>query len=256
MRLGLHSDGQYLYPLHGLGDGGTSTQLDQQIAGVATTMATTTVGILGALHAVIGGVAFAGPMGPLIAGVIAGLGALATVLIKEFSGCGQTCIIASNDANKYEPYLQQNLQVYLSSPIHYASLQAAALNNFDTIWTALRTACSDPSLADAGRRCISDRQSGACQWKSSTYGWAQDSTGTWKFTPSGPAGSGSQCWNWVDYYRASIANDPTVVPDPVPSQSSTTNTNMGLGTGTGPLGGIPVPLLLAGAGLLAFALMD
>jgi hypothetical protein len=250
------------YPfLNGLGDVAT----DQQIAGVATTMATTTVGLLAAFHVAIMGTAMAGPVGAAIAGAAVALGALAQVLIKEFSGCGQSCIVASNDANKYEPYLQQNLQAYLSSPIHYASLQQAALNNFDTIWTALRTACSDPNLGQAGQRCISDRQPGACQWKASPGGWAQDSTGNWKYTAAGSSGSGDQCWNWFVGYRDPIANDPTVVPDPVPgSQSSsaaTINTAPGglFNTSTGAIGGtiagIPASLLIAGGGLLLFMLM-
>lgn len=181
-------------------------QLDQQINSIATTGASTTVGILTSLGTL------SGPVGAAIAGVIAVASLIANMIGK---GCGQTCIVASNDANKIEPVLQQNLQAYLSSPVRYKSLQTAALNNFDTVWNALKTACSDPSLAAAGQRCISDRQSGACKYHTSPGGWANG-----VYTAPGQNNSGPACWNWFIGYRDPIANDPTVVPDPTPAPIS------------------------------------
>jgi hypothetical protein len=244
----------------GMGD----AQLDQQISSTAVGAATATVGILAALHSVVFGLAITGPIGAAIGGAIAALGMVANLLIKEFSGCGQSCIIASNDANKFETYLQQNLAAYVSSPVRYASMQAAALANFDTIWNALEQACSDPSLGDAGRRCISDRSAGACQWKATPGSWNQVN-GVWTWTGAGQAGSGDTCWNWDSGYRAPIANDPGVQPDPVPGDTGPVGASDGTGDGSTDtssgvsVGGmsIPGPLLLAGAALLAaFALTD
>jgi hypothetical protein len=174
-------------------------QTSQQINSIVTTGASATLSILVGLKAVIGGVALAGPVGAAIGAVIA-VGAL---IANMFHGCGQTCIVASQDADKFEVPLKQNLAAYMSAPVHYASLQAAALNNVDTLFAALQQACSDPNLGDAGRRCISERlDPGACHWRN-----AGGNT---------PAGSGDQCWNWVKGYRDPIANDPNVVPDPSP----------------------------------------
>lgn len=259
MRLGLHSgpNGNHVtyYPqayLPGLGSLGDSTQ---QTAAVATQLASTSVGILAGLGAYIGPIAFAGPAGAAIAGAIVALGALAQVVIKQFSGCGQTCIIASDDANKYGSLMTQNLNAYLSAPVHYYSLQQAALHNFDAFWAVMAQACSDPQLGPAGQRCISDRQQGACVWKSSPGGWAKDSTGQWIYTAPGPSGSGDACWNYFIGMRDPIANDPTVVPDPTPGSNPVplqldANGNPIPATSTS---SIPLPLLLGGAALLALA---
>ena len=183
-----------------------------QIQNIATTGASTTVSLLTSLS-VIGG-----PWGAAAGAVIA----VGSLIAGLFKGCGSSCVLASNDANKIWPVLQQNLQAYLSAPVHYKSLQAAALNNFDTVWQALVTACSDPSLGAAGQRCISDRQQGSCAYKTSPGGW---SNGT--YTYPGANGSGSTCWNWFIGARDPIANDPTVVPDPTPASVSSTAASAG-----------------------------
>jgi len=185
--------------------------------------------------------------GPIAAAVVA----VGMALANAFSGCGQTCVQATNIANQVEPLLDQNLQAYLSAPVHYASLQAAALNNFTTTWNALQQACSNPSLAAAGQRCITDRQAGACTWKASPGGWSQGSDGTWSYTPWGAAGSGSSCWNWFVGYHDPIANDPTVVPDPSPVTSAVSSISSALSSGS--LFGLPLSSLLLPAGLLLLA---
>jgi len=192
------------YRFYGLGD-----IAPQQINAIVTTGASTTVGILAALGVV------GGPVGAAVGGLIA----VGSLVANLFHGCGVTCTAATNIANKLEPVMAQNLQHYMSAPVHYRSLQQAALNNFDTAWRALQQACSDPSLAQAGQRCISDRQPGACVWKNDGKG--------------GAAGSGNVCWNWFVGYRDPIANDPNVVDDPIAvdvsqlsSGSPSSNTNL------------------------------
>ena len=152
----------------------------------------------GQFLSVAGSVApFTGPAAPFVSlGV-----ALTGLLMKVFSGCGQTCVLASNEANQVEQYLQKNLALYQASG-HTHSEQAAALANFDNAWSVLEQYCGNPQLGNAGHNCIADRQAGACKWKNDGAG--------------GPAGSGSICWNWFVGYRDPIANDPNVVPDPSP----------------------------------------
>jgi hypothetical protein len=145
---------------------------------------------------------------PIIGAAIAGVTFLVADLIKN-SGCGQTCIETSQWANQAEPLLQQNIQAYFSVPAPRSqSQQNASLANFYAVWARLVQMCSDPSTGDAGKRCISDRQSGACTWHQSTA-WV--SLGI----PGEP--QPGECWNWFSGYRDPIANDPNVVADSVGS---------------------------------------
>ncbi len=140
---------------------------------------------------------------PVIGAALAGVTILATALIKN-SGCGQTCIETSQWANQVEPVLKQNLAAYFALPVpRTQSQQNAALANFDAFWARLVEMCSNPSTGNAGKRCISDRQAGACKWPA-----ASDS-------PYGGPKKGA-CWNWFNAYRDPIANDQ-VVADSVSS---------------------------------------
>lgn len=210
------------------------------IANQAASAATITGQLAGALSGI-----------PVVGPAVAAAAQIGLLLANVFSGCGKTCVEASNLANQAEPILLQNLQNYLNAPIRYASLQAAALNNFDLTWNALTQACSDPSLGSAGQACISDRQRGACHYQTSPGGWSQAS-GNWTYQGAGPQGSGTSCWNWFVGYRDPIANDPGVVPDPVPGAAAVESlaTSVGLPQ---TLFGLPSGdvLMLAGALLLA-----
>lgn len=199
------------------------------IAAVAEQGAITTGAILSGL-AKLGTISGAfGPAAP-IAAVVVGLVEVGFAIAKLFGGCGDTCVEATAIANQLQVYWQQNLDKYMQAPVHYYSLQQAALNNFMTGVDAMRKACGDPALGDAGRRCISERlDPNACAIKDDAGG----------------------CHNaWIDFYNP-IKNDPNVVPDPVDSSSSG-----GLFSGTGGGGGFPMPLLLIGGGVLALTLMN
>jgi hypothetical protein len=168
------------------------------IAAIAAQGAATTGGILAGLAgmgAILPEFALAGPIGA----AIAGLTAVGIAIAGVFSGCGQTCVQATQDANTVEAYLAQNLHHYLDAPVHYRSLQLAAINNFNTAWNALVKACSDPTLGTAGVNCIHNRQEGSCDFHNGPDGWG-----------TGP------CWNWWIGYLDPIRNDPNVVPDPPP----------------------------------------
>jgi hypothetical protein len=195
--------------------------------------------------AVLTGTLVAGPLGAAVAAAVSQIGIL---LANVFSGCGQTCTQASDLANQAEPLLQQNLASYLAEPVHYASLQAAYLNNFTLTWNALVAACGNPALQSAGQNCISDRQEGACHYQTSPGGWQQQN-GTWVYVNPGAQGSGSTCWNWFVGYHDPIANDPTVVPDPAGALPSNLLSSIGISP-TATLFGLPVVDVALAAGAL------
>ena len=227
---------------------GALSQQGQTIASAAAAGASTTASILVALGTV------GGPVGA----VIAGIAALGIALANVFGGCGNTCVEATNIANQVGPILGNNLETYLSAPIHYASMQAAALNNFDTAWAALEQGCSNPALGSAGKACISDRQAGGCTWKvAEPFGWTQGADGSWSYVPAGAADpNGTICWNWFSGMRDPIANDPTVVPDPSPVSATATNLLSDVGvSSTATIAGIPVSDLLLPGALLLLALL-
>ena len=230
---------------------GTLDPQTQQIAGIAATAATTTATILVALGTI------GGPVGAAIAG-IAGIG---IAIANLFSGCGQTCVEATNIADQAGALIDQAYNYYMNSPVHYASMQAAYLNLFDGTWAAMVKACSNPQLGAAGQRCITDRQAGSCAYQVSPFGWQQDpATGKWTWVEAGPNGSGTVCWNSFVGRRDPVANDPTVVPDTV---GAITDPTTGAVTGIQPpsifggAGGASImPLVLfAGAGIVAVSLL-
>lgn len=138
---------------------------------------------------------------PIIGAAIAGVSILAQYLIRN-SGCGPTCVQTSSWANQAAQLLDQNIHAYFASSPRTKSQQAAALETFDNIWSQLQKLCSQPSVGNAGVRCISDRQSGACTWKQTA-----DKVPSWGTPAAG------ECWNWFSGYRDPIANDPDVVSD-------------------------------------------
>jgi hypothetical protein len=123
------------------------------------------------------------------------------------SGCGQTCIVTSQWANQAAAKLQQILDGYFALPApRTQAQQAVALAAFDSVWQVLNQQCSQPGTGDAGVRCITDRQAGACTWKQ-------------KYAPVYPNEPEiGACWNWFNGYRDPIAKDP-VVPDQTTSVS-------------------------------------
>ena len=163
---------------------------------------------------------------PFVGPIIAGVAILATVLIKN-SGCGKTCIQTSQWANEAAELLQQNLDAYRSLPVPRSRAnQALALQTFDQVWARLSEMCSDPQWGDAGRRCISDRQRGACTWKDA-----------------------GECWDWFKGYRDPIANDSNVVDDSL-SASSVSGALDSVFGGAGGLNLVPI-LIIGGLVLLA-----
>lgn len=163
-------------------------------ASIAQAGAATTVMTLVAMGSL------AGPVGALVGAAAGALILVGSLIAKQFQGCGQTCTEATKIANQVSDLLIRNRDVYLTSPVHYRSLQAAALNNFDMTAAAMRQACGNPQLGDAGQRCIGERlvRGAPAPWCPSA-----DHTGC----------------DWITAMRDPIANDPHVVDDPPPGSS-------------------------------------
>ncbi len=210
-------------------------------ATIAASGASTTASLLVAFS-VIGG-----PVGAVIA-AIAGIGVL---LAKTFQGCGATCVQASQYANQVElNLLRPNLQAYLSSPVRTVSMQAAALNNYNSAIAALEQACGQASLGKAGANCIDERvNASSCQWKASPGGW---DASTCSYTGYGASGSGNACVNWVVLYHDPIANDPCVQPDSVLTSGASSGGLIPSSLTSSTILGIPTPFAIGGLLLAAW----
>jgi hypothetical protein len=119
---------------------------------------------------------------PIIGAAIAGVTLLVGAWMNSIAKHNAEKTQATAIVNQAEPLLKQNLAAFQSLANPTRSEQAAALSNFDAIWSQVVSACSSSSLEDAGKRCISDRSAGGR-------------------------------WNWAGYYRDPIANAANVVPD-------------------------------------------
>jgi hypothetical protein len=196
-----------------------------------------TVGSSGFILGISGAIAI-----PIIGAALAGI-TLGIVAILN-SGCGQTCVITSNWANQAETLLVQNIAAYFALPApRTAEQKAQALANFDQIWNYLAQQCGQPATGNAGQKCISDRMAGACTWKQTH---APDYPGQPQI---------GACWNWFNAYRDPIANDPAVVTQTTVDPQTTISQIAGGNTIVSPSTGSSSLLLLAGAGLLAFAFL-
>jgi hypothetical protein len=197
------------YVLTGMG---TAAQTSQEVQIGGTVVASGAAAVLGSIAASGGSVL--GLTGAALRAAVPIIGAAlaaATILVQYLvanSGCGQTCIETSSWANQAAAALQQVLDAYFALPApRTQSQQALAIANFNTIWAQLVAACGQPGTGNAGVKCISDRQAGACTWK-------QNKTPVYPGEPAIGA-----CWNWFNGYLGPIQADP-VVPDTVASDLS------------------------------------
>lgn len=213
------------YRMAGMGQGSTA----QQVVTYTSTAAEATVpALVGPTVAGLLGIAPAAAI-PIVGAAIAGISVAIEAILN--SGCGQTCVETSEWANQAETYLEKNIAQYFAIPApRPQAVQQLALANFQAIWNQLNKLCSQPGTGNAGVRCISDRQDGACKWKA-----------TGQQYPGGPAPGA--CWNWWNGYFYPIANDPNVT-----TASSTLASAAGnLVSGVTSSGISPVWLIAAGA---------
>lgn len=154
----------YVRTHRGLGDAQSAAQTFARTSqlGIGTGSA-----VAGALTSSAGPLAGATILGmapavaiPVIGAALVGVTFAVTKLIQN-SGCGPTCIQATEYANKSADLMQQNVKAYFSlAAPRPRSAQVQALANFDALWQQLVQLCSDPKLGNAGKRCISERQPG------------------------------------------------------------------------------------------------
>jgi hypothetical protein len=190
----------------GLGDAVSATRNVQIGGSLAASGASAVLGSIAASGGSVLGLTGAA-LSAAVPIIGAGLAA-ATMLVQYLvanSGCGQTCIVTSEWANKAADALQQVMDGYFALPApRTEAQQALAKANFKTIWDQLVAACSQAGTGDAGKRCISDRQAGACTWRQ-------------KYAPVYPGQPQvGECWNWFNGYLGPIEADH-VVPDPSPA---------------------------------------
>lgn len=182
---------------------------------------------------------------PVVGAVIAGVTLALQYLITN-SGCGQTCIETSSWANQVAAQLDKNIAAYFSLPTpRPLSAQTLALANFDSSWAQLQQLCGQAGTGDAGVRCITDRQAGACTWKQTA-----DKVPSWGTPPVGA------CWNWFNGYRDPIANDTNVYNDAAVSSAASTGTTITPGASSqspSTVGVSPVWLAVGAAALLGLA---
>lgn len=253
-----------VYPLSGLGQTSiTSVQAITgiskgavQISGTASSglpISTKVESSVAAGLATASGFLATNPATAPIALILLGAAAVADFLgvLGIGSGCGQTCVLSSQYADKASAILDQNIHTYFSIPApRSASVQSSTLIVFDSVWNDLVQQCSNPALGDAGRRCITDRQAGACTWHQTAD----------KVPPWGTPAAGA-CWNWFNGYRDPIASDPNVISDAQWQQLQSANNPSAVSDGSVLPSSSTIfstsnlPLFIGG-GLILFALMS
>ena len=231
---------------YGFGDitGQQGVAIGQSVAGSSVAIASAT-GSLAPIAAALG--VSVPVLGAIVGAAILGAGYAIQAIMN--SGCGQTCIVSTNFANQANAALQQNIAAYFALPIpRPKSSQTAAVANFDMLWNWLQQPqqCGNPALGDAGKRCITDRQSGACTWHQ-----AANTVPPWGTPPAGA------CWNWFNGYRDPIANDTNVYDDSSEvlqvingTLTATPIVSSGAGASTSLIGGLPSWWPLAAAAVL------
>lgn len=151
---------------------------------------------------VIGGIEAGSLAVPIIGAAIAGVTALVSYFVSRNAQYHAQEAATTKIVNDAEVLMKQNLAAWQSSA-KTQSEQLACEQNFETIWSEVVKACSNPQYGDPGGRCISDRQEGACHYTAAGA------------TPGAPP----DCGNWFVWYLDPIRNDPNVAPDPTGLES-------------------------------------
>ena len=182
-----------------------------------------------------------GPAAPFVAAAAGLVG----ILGKLFSGCGQTCIQATQYANEAGSDLQNLYNQYFALPTpRYQSQQQAFIAAFNQVVAWLQQMCGNPALGQAGQRCIAERLvQRACP------------------STLNDSNIGGGQIDFCDYYSTfldPVQNDPNVVPDPSPISTSSTIASTGSAISSltqATIFGIPLTALALPAGLLLVAFL-
>lgn len=136
-------------------------------------------------------------------------------IASMFKGCGSTCTQATTIANNAEAAAEALLQQYNAQPVKYRSIQQAYLAAQSDVWKYISGSCAKIG-GQGGSQCIADRQRGGK-------------------------------YDFFIHYVDPIANATNIVEDPVAPNAITSLFSSG--------GGLPMPLILGGAGVLALLLL-
>jgi hypothetical protein len=229
------------YGLSGFGDAASAAQYTQVGGSVAAGTATAILSSLtqGGATTIFG---IGASAVPVIGAALVAATMLVSALVKN-SGCGVTCVETSSWANQAAAALQKVMDAYFALPApRTQAQQAVAIANFQAIWAQLQQACGQPGTGNAGVRCISDRQAGACTWKQ-------------KYAPVYPGEPAiGECWNWFNGYLGPIQADPVVPDPPDPLAAAATSVSGSLqsifGSGAGSTSMLPL-LIIGGLALWA-----
>jgi hypothetical protein len=247
----------YSPPYRGMGDaisqyqaGASSTSKNIQAGGaIASGVTVAAVGAIAANLAAQGaGATIMGLTSATLSAAVPFIGPAlmaATLLVQYLvanSGCGITCVETSEWADQAAAALQQVMDGYFALPAPRTQTQKAlAVANFNTIWQQLVAACGQAGTGNAGVRCISDRQSGACTWKQ-------------KYAPVYPGQPNiGDCWNWFSGYLQPIQQDPVVSDATAVSAGGTTTSGGSFSLTSSGGSSSLLPLLLIG-GLVVWGL--
>jgi hypothetical protein len=136
-------------------------------------------------------------------------------IAAQFKGCGQTCKDATTIANNAEDAANKLLDQWNATPVKYKSIQQAYLAAQADVWNYISGSCQKIG-GQGGQQCIADRQRGG------------------KF-------------DFFIHYVDPVANETDIVPDPPSTATGTSGMSSSVA-------GLPMPLILGGAGLVILLL--
>lgn len=160
---------------YGVGD---ATQTVSMTAGAASTAIST--------PAIAAGLGLSTATAAWVAGPIIGGIAMGVIMWLNRKGPKQK-VASTQIVNEAEPLLAQNRDMFLAGEKSNEAKEYA-LAVFNQVWAAVVASCSDSSLGNPGKACISDRQRGGK-------------------------------WDWFSYYYDPIANTETKPSSTVQAQS-------------------------------------
>ncbi len=120
---------------------------------------------------------------PVIGAAIAGISLVVGMWLNKIKLHNMQKTAATKIVDEAAPLLQQNVDAYLSDSTHTIAEKEQALWNANSILDQVWQACSNSQLADAGKRCIAERNRNA---------------------------GGDVRWDWYSYYVDPISNSQTL----------------------------------------------
>jgi len=192
---------------------------------------------------ILGPAAAAGPVGLAIGTAVIAVSLLAGKIAHLISGCGQVCIKATDIVNQEDQYVKQIGAAYWNTPVRVKSFQTWTLQQLDAVFQ--QTIQMLAPLGAVGEKSIKERLT-----RGYPSPWCANNNlavGVDNVVPANAMNPLGRCGGWYDVTYDPIANDPDVQPDSAALSSE-------LNTQVSALSSLPLPLILGGAGVLAYFL--